>query len=102
MVKFLSNANFIYNKRMMDPAFADRKNRAWEELAPRLNVGVKVLMTSFGSVRMSTGKLRQMQNDQCIKEMTEQQEWIWDRLLFQLPQPSLQVAVPKFPFHPST
>lgn len=51
MVEFLNNTDFICNNKA-DHAFADPKNRVWDELARKMNVEVKLLTTFYDSICM--------------------------------------------------
>lgn len=74
----------IHNMRRADHAFADTKDRAWEELAWMMGRKVSMFITLFDSIRMQIGKPWWTRNGQAVKELTEQ-KWIWDRFQFLLP-----------------
>lgn len=50
MAVFLENHDFIYIKKRPDHAFADRNNRAWQDLAWMTEIEAKMLTTFSGSI----------------------------------------------------
>lgn len=47
----LENHSFIYDKKKLYHAFADWKNRAWEELTQTTGIKIKMLTMFFDSIR---------------------------------------------------
>jgi hypothetical protein len=82
---FLERNDYLFNKKRGDHMKADKKNRAWEDLAKEMEKDAKSLTTFFDSIRTQIGKMRRTKSGQGARDMTERQEWIWKRFQFLVP-----------------